>query len=109
MNDDTTITQTRVLIVGAGPAGLGISLALKQAGITDQIVVDAREVGAAFRSWPRGMSLLTPSFFQILLGLQISIQLTPIPLLLISFTLSTLKVWDTQIIFKQLCLILNFQ
>lgn len=69
MNDDTTITQTRVLIVGAGPAGLGISLALKQAGITDQIVVDAREVGAAFRSWPRGMSLLTPSFFSNSFGL----------------------------------------
>ena len=43
--------------------------ALKQAGITDQIVVDAREVGAAFRSWPRGMSLLTPSFFSNSFGL----------------------------------------
>ena len=58
MNEDTEITQTRVLIVGAGPAGLGVSLALKQAGVTDQLVVDAREIGAAFKAWPKGMSLL---------------------------------------------------
>ena len=63
MNEETKITQTRVLIVGAGPAGLGVSLALKQAGVTDQLVVDAREIGAAFKAWPKGMSLLTPSFF----------------------------------------------
>ena len=62
MKLNSTMTQTSVLIVGAGPAGLGVALALKQAGVTDQLIVDAREVGAAFRSWPRGMSLLTPSF-----------------------------------------------
>ena len=69
MNEETKITQTRVLIVGAGPAGLGVSLALKQAGVTDQLVVDAREVGAAFKAWPKGMSLLTPSFFSNSFGL----------------------------------------
>ena len=69
MNDDTSITQTSVLIVGAGPAGLGVSLALKQAGVTDQLVVDEREVGAAFRAWPSNMSLLTPSFFSNSFGL----------------------------------------
>jgi len=52
----------RVLIVGAGPAGLGISMALKHAGVPDQLVIDAREVGASFSAWPRGMSLLSPSF-----------------------------------------------
>ena len=109
MNDDTTITQTRVLIVGAGPAGLGISLALKQAGITDQIVVDAREVGAAFRSWPRGMSLLTPSFFSNSFWLTDLNSIEPDTSPADFLHLSTLKVWDTQIIFKQLCLILNFQ
>ncbi|MGE9269601.1 MAG: NAD(P)/FAD-dependent oxidoreductase [Verrucomicrobiales bacterium] len=51
-----------MLIVGAGPAGLGVAAALKRAGVDDIRVVDAREVGAAFRQWPGGMSLLTPSF-----------------------------------------------
>ena len=63
------IQQTRVLIVGAGPAGLGVSLALQRAGVNDQLVVDAREIGAAFRAWPNTMSLLTPSFFSNSFGL----------------------------------------
>ena len=69
MNTTPSIKQTRVLIVGAGPAGLGVSLALKKAGVTEQIVLDAREVGAAFRSWTSGMALLTPSFFSNSFGL----------------------------------------
>lgn len=69
MKLNQSITQTQVLIVGAGPAGLGVALALKQAGVTEQLIVDAREVGAAFRAWPRGMSLLTPSFFSNSFGL----------------------------------------
>ena len=62
MNKNTSLVMPRVLIVGAGPAGLGISLALKQAGVTDQLVVDSREIGASFSSWPDEMSLLSPSF-----------------------------------------------
>ncbi|MFC5050951.1 NAD(P)/FAD-dependent oxidoreductase [Rubritalea spongiae] len=69
MSESAQFTQTKVLIVGAGPAGLGVSVALKQAGVTEQLVVDSREVGAAFRSWPKGMSLLTPSFFSNSFGL----------------------------------------
>lgn len=37
-------------------------MALKHAGVPDQLVIDAREVGASFSAWPRGMSLLSPSF-----------------------------------------------
>ena len=69
MNSKQSVTHTQVLIVGAGPAGLGVALALKQAGVTDQLIVDTREVGAAFRAWPRSMSLLTPSFFSNSFGL----------------------------------------
>lgn len=63
------IEQTSVLIVGAGPAGLGVAAALKRAGVIDLLVVDAREIGAAFRNWPKGMSLLTPSFHSNAFGL----------------------------------------
>lgn len=69
LTDNNDTTQTNVLIVGAGPAGLGVALALKRAGVTDQMVVDSRGVGAAFRSWPASMSLLTPSFFSNSFGL----------------------------------------
>jgi len=63
------ILHTGVLIVGAGPAGLGVAAALKRAGVVDMLVIDAREIGAAFRNWPRQMSLLTPSFYSNSFGL----------------------------------------
>jgi len=63
------VIYTGVLIVGAGPAGLGVAAALKRAGVVDMLVVDEREVGAAFRNWPRQMSLLTPSFYSNSFGL----------------------------------------
>jgi len=59
---NSKITTTSVLIVGAGPAGLGVGIALKHAGHNDVLVIDAQCIGAAFRSWPKEMSLLTPSF-----------------------------------------------
>ena len=37
--------------------------------MVDMLVVDEREVGAAFRNWPRQMSLLTPSFYSNSFGL----------------------------------------
>ena len=61
--------RTEVLLVGAGPAGIGVATALKQAGVSDILVVDAREIGAAFLNWPRQMSLLTPSFHSNSFGL----------------------------------------
>jgi len=61
--------HTRVLIVGAGPAGLGVATALKRAGVIDMLVIDTKEIGASFRAWPKGMSLLTPSFHSNAFGL----------------------------------------
>ena len=62
-------TRTSVLIVGAGPSGIGVATALKQAGVTDMQIIDAREIGASFINWPRQMSLLTPSFHSNSFGL----------------------------------------
>jgi putative flavoprotein involved in K+ transport len=50
-----------VLIVGAGPAGLGVAAALARVGI-DAVVLDRDGIGASFRAWPVGTRLLTPSF-----------------------------------------------
>ena len=61
--------RTSVLIVGAGPSGIGVATALKQTGVTDMQIIDAREIGASFLNWPRQMSLLTPSFHSNSFGL----------------------------------------
>lgn len=44
--------STNVIIVGAGPAGLELALALKQAGI-DHLIFDAGQIGQTISWWPR--------------------------------------------------------
>ncbi|MEM9399119.1 MAG: NAD(P)/FAD-dependent oxidoreductase [Verrucomicrobiota bacterium] len=51
-----------VIIVGAGPAGIGCSLALRRAGIEKVLILEADNVGSSFRRWPKEMRLITPSF-----------------------------------------------
>lgn len=52
-----------VIIVGAGPAGLGVALPLLECGVKNLAVLEARTVGAAFDAWPAQMRLITPSFY----------------------------------------------
>lgn len=54
--------NTTVIIVGAGPAGLGCALALRACGLHDLLILDRDGVGASFERWPAQMRLLTPSF-----------------------------------------------
>ncbi len=51
-----------VAIVGAGPAGLGCALALREIGVESLTILERQSVGASFRSWPEEMRLITPSF-----------------------------------------------
>ncbi|MEM7384325.1 MAG: NAD(P)/FAD-dependent oxidoreductase [Verrucomicrobiota bacterium] len=51
-----------VLIVGAGPAGLGCAAALRECGIEKLALVDLRGVGASFEAWPAQMRMISPSF-----------------------------------------------
>lgn len=51
-----------VLIVGAGPAGLGMGLTLQTLGLKNFVLLERHEVGASFRRWPREMRMITPSF-----------------------------------------------
>jgi cation diffusion facilitator CzcD-associated flavoprotein CzcO len=55
-------TRHDVLIVGAGPAGLGCAVALKACGLENLAILDRRGVGAAFEHWPAQMRMITPSF-----------------------------------------------
>jgi putative flavoprotein involved in K+ transport len=58
----TTATPVHdVVIVGAGPAGLGVAAALQRIGV-QATVVDRAGIGGSFRRWPEGMRLITPSF-----------------------------------------------
>ena len=58
-----------VVIVGAGAAGLGCAVALKEFGVDDVIILDRHEVGASFRRWPQEMRFITPSFTSNAFGL----------------------------------------
>ncbi|MCH2375431.1 MAG: NAD(P)-binding domain-containing protein [Planctomycetes bacterium] len=51
-----------VVVVGGGAAGVGVSIALRHAGIEDFVVLERQAVGASFASWPAETRFITPSF-----------------------------------------------
>lgn len=51
-----------VAIVGAGPAGIGVACALRDAGVKRVAVLERGRVGASLRAWPRETRCITPSF-----------------------------------------------
>jgi putative flavoprotein involved in K+ transport len=69
--------EADVIIVGAGPAGLGVAVALRACGMTDVLIVDSAGVGASFDAWPDHMRLLTPSFFSNPFGITDLNAITP--------------------------------
>ena len=54
--------QLDVLVVGAGAAGVGVAVALINAGIEHFGVLERKEVGASFAGWPVETRFITPSF-----------------------------------------------
>ena len=51
-----------VIVVGGGAAGVGVSIALKHAGIENFLVLERQTVGASFAAWPAETRFITPSF-----------------------------------------------
>ena len=51
-----------VVIVGAGPAGIGMALALSKVPGLDFGVLESDRIGESFRRWPAQTRLITPSF-----------------------------------------------
>ena len=64
MSEENVMIKTEVVIVGAGPAGLGCAALLKQMGIedTELVVLEKGEIGQTFLQWPESMRFITPSF-----------------------------------------------
>ena len=55
-------TVCDVVVVGGGAAGVGVSIALKDAGVEELIVLERHEIGASFARWPAETRFITPSF-----------------------------------------------
>ncbi len=55
------MTVTDVIIVGAGPAGIGIATLLNPMGLS-YIILEKSEIGGSFLEWPKNMEMITPSF-----------------------------------------------
>ncbi|MEM1080320.1 MAG: FAD-dependent oxidoreductase, partial [Pseudomonadota bacterium] len=51
-----------VVIVGGGAAGVGVAVALKDAGIHNVVIIDRDRIGSSFDHWPAETQFITPSF-----------------------------------------------
>lgn len=51
-----------VVVVGAGAAGVGIGIVLRELGVERFTLLERAEVGASFARWPAEMRFITPSF-----------------------------------------------
>ncbi|MGD1805051.1 NAD(P)/FAD-dependent oxidoreductase [Dapis sp. BLCC M126] len=51
-----------VVIVGAGAAGIGCGVVLKDLGIENFVILERHQIGASFSRWPEEMKFITPSF-----------------------------------------------
>lgn len=50
-----------IVIVGAGPAGIGIGILLQKLGIS-YVLLEKDSVGASFKKWPKETRFISPSF-----------------------------------------------
>jgi putative flavoprotein involved in K+ transport len=51
-----------VVIVGAGAAGIGVGVVLKDLGLENFAILERHQIGESFRRWPQEMNFITPSF-----------------------------------------------
>lgn len=63
------IKRYRAVIVGAGAAGIGMGVALRDFGITDFIILEQGLIGSTFLKWTTETRFLTPSFQSTQFGL----------------------------------------
>lgn len=54
-------SETEVIVVGAGSAGIGVSVLLKKLNL-DFIILEKDDIGSSFIKWPKETQLISPSF-----------------------------------------------
>ncbi|MEB8101084.1 NAD(P)/FAD-dependent oxidoreductase [Staphylococcus xylosus] len=52
----------KAIVIGAGPAGIGMTIALNQFGIKDTLIIEKEYIGSTFQKWPVTTKFITPSF-----------------------------------------------
>lgn len=57
-----------VIIIGAGAAGVGMGVALKDFGINNFAILERKQVGNSFIKWPEQTRFITPSLQVMDLG-----------------------------------------
>ena len=50
------------VVVGGGAAGVGVGVALKDAGLENFLILDRHRIGSSFAAWPKETRFITPSF-----------------------------------------------
>lgn len=56
------LQDSEIVIVGAGPACIGMGIVLKKLGFESFTILEKDRAGASFYRWPEEMKLITPSF-----------------------------------------------
>lgn len=56
-----SLSKYTAIIIGAGPSGIGMSVALKQFGI-ESLIIEKCHIGNTFEQWPHTTKFITPSF-----------------------------------------------
>lgn len=51
-----------ITIIGAGPAGIGMGVLLKQCGVDNFVILEKDVIGSTFLQWPSETKFITPSF-----------------------------------------------
>jgi putative flavoprotein involved in K+ transport len=51
-----------VIVVGAGAAGIGVGVVLKDLGLENFAILERHQIGESFRRWTQEMHFITPSF-----------------------------------------------
>ncbi|PTG35784.1 pyridine nucleotide-disulfide oxidoreductase [Staphylococcus capitis] len=56
------MTHHQVIIIGAGAAGIGMAITLKDFDMQDILVIEKGSIGHSFSQWPKSTQTITPSF-----------------------------------------------